>query len=101
MFTEERRSKQAVEKVTDDLVEVELTFSAIFFQNSVEHVLGTTQDNLANEQCLDMVKAAVHLDTWQIFVLFEVFLNLWKLLNDLAEVSHVKTSLVEEICQAC
>ena len=96
---EGKGSEDTVKAVADCLGQVKVTLSFLFFNNAVDYVLSTAQEDLALEQILDMLVVAHHLQKLDA----HVFLGSRRLVHGSqngAEVAHVNTSFVQEVFKA-
>ena len=96
---EGKGSEDTVKAVADCLGQVKVTLTLLFFNNAVNYVLGTAQEDLALEQILDMLVVTHHLQKLN----GHVFLGNRGLVHggqNSAEVTHVNTSFVHEVLKA-
>ena len=91
-------SKDAVEAVAHDRGQMEISFTSLLLDDAVDHVLGRSEENLTLKESLQVLVVALHLHE----VNAHVFLSLGMIVESsehLTEISHVDTSLMEEVSQ--
>ena len=81
---EESRSEEAIEKMADNRCEMQFTFTTVFFENSVEYVLGTTHDYFAFKKHPYVLEVPVHLDIEQSLILIKILSYFWQFLHHLS-----------------
>ena len=82
-----------------DLRQIDVTVSALFFDNSVENVFGAPQNHLSFDHLPQMLEITLHLQSCDalVFAITTGFvLNLLESLENLAQIPHIDSSFVEK-----